>query len=65
MKWIASNYANYQLNHMLALLICGSCDRDNNSTNNKKLAASIQALYKMDIACSGEESGEGSGQRTE
>ena len=50
---------------MLALLTCGSSDDDNKSTNIKKLAASVQALYKMDSACSGEESGEGSGQRTD
>lgn len=65
MKWIVSNYMDYQLNHMLALLTCGASDRDGVGTDIKKLAASVYALYKTDSPRSGEESGEGSAQRKE
>lgn len=60
MKWIVSNYPRYQLNHMLALLMCGASDRDSVSTDVKKLASSVYALYNTESPCSGEGSGEGS-----
>jgi hypothetical protein len=58
MKWIVSNYRDYQLNHMLALLTCGANDREAEHTNVKKLADSIQALY-VDSPRSGETSAQG------
>lgn len=60
MKWIVSNYRDYQMNHMLALLTCGSSDREAENTDIKKLANSIQALY-----ADSPRSGEGSAQRQE
>jgi len=51
MKWIVSNYRDYQLNHMLALLTCGADNRG--STDINKLVVSVQALY-MDSPRSGE-----------
>lgn len=54
MKWIVSNYKDYQLNHMLALLTCGANERD---TDTRKLVVSIQALYN-----DSPRSGEGSAQ---
>lgn len=63
MKWIISNYTDYQLNHVLALITCGSNDRSNKLSDVKKQIVSIQALYHTDSPRSGEGSGEGSAQR--
>jgi hypothetical protein len=41
MKWIISNYTNYQLNHSLALLSSGASE----NTNIQKLIKSVQLLY--------------------
>lgn len=61
MKWIVSNYKDYQLNHMLALLTCGASDRqEGENTDIKKLAERVQALYTDTPR-----SGEGSAQREE
>jgi succinate dehydrogenase flavin-adding protein (antitoxin of CptAB toxin-antitoxin module) len=41
MKWIVSNYREYQLNHSLALLTSGASE----NTNVQKLTKSVQLLY--------------------
>ena len=61
MKWIVSNFKDYQLNHMLALLTCGANDREYcENTDIKKLIVSVQALYTDSPS-----SGQGSAQRQE
>lgn len=60
MRWIVSNFMNFQLNHMLALLTCGANDRENDNIDMKKLIERVQALYS-----DGPSSGQGSAQRQE